>query len=97
VAGILVKARFPRRRLVQIVIANLFRYLFRGAARNWARNISSTAPALGSMALLLVLLGLVGLTGIALYNLDQVESGQASILHVYISDGADPAGVAALR
>ena len=96
-AGILVRARFPRRRLVQIVIANLFRYLFRGAARNWARNISSTAPALGSMALLLVLLGLVGLTGIALYNLDQVESGQASILHVYISDGADPAGVAALR
>jgi len=88
VAGILVKGRFPRRRIVQTVAVNVFRYLFRGAARNWFRNMGSTAPALGSMTLLLLLSGLIGLSGFALYNLEKVEAGQASLLHVYIKDGA---------
>src|SRR5205823_14064165 len=61
-AGVVVQGRFPRRRLFRIVATNTFRYLFRGAARNWARNIGSTAPALGSMTLLLVMTGLVGIT-----------------------------------
>ena len=87
-AGILVKGRFPRRRIVQTVAVNVFRYLFRGAARNWFRNMGSTAPALGSMTLLLLLSGLIGLSGFALYNLEKVEAGQASLLHVYIKDGA---------
>jgi len=88
VAGIVVKGRFPRRRIVQTVAVNVFRYLFRGAARNWFRNMGSTAPALGSMTLLLLLSGLIGLSGLALYNLEKVEAGQASLLHVYIKDGA---------
>ena len=87
-AGILVRVRFPRRRIVQTVAVNVFRYLFRGAARNWFRNMGSTAPALGSMTLLLLLSGLIGLSGFALYNLEKVEAGQASLLHVYIKDGA---------
>jgi cell division transport system permease protein len=87
-AGVVVKVRFPRRRMVQVVATNVTRYLFRGAARNWARNISSTAPALGSMTLLLLLSGLIGLGGFALYNLEQVQAGQASLLHVYLSDTA---------
>jgi cell division transport system permease protein len=88
VAGIVVKGRFPRRRIVRTVAVNVFRYLFRGAARNWFRNMGSTAPALGSMTLLLLLSGLIGLSGLALYNLEKVEAGQASLLHVYIKDGA---------
>jgi cell division transport system permease protein len=87
VAGVVVKARFPRRRIVQIVAANVFRYLFRGAARNWFRNIGSTAPALSSMTLLLLLSGLVGLVGFALHNLEQAQAAQASLLHVYMRDG----------
>jgi cell division transport system permease protein len=87
-AGIVVRGRFPRRRIVQTVAVNVFRYLFRGAARNWIRNMGSTAPALGSMTLLLLLSGLIGLSGLALYNLEKVEAGQASLLHVYIKDGA---------
>jgi cell division transport system permease protein len=91
VAGIVVKGRFPRRRVIQVVATNLGRYLFQGAARNWARNLSSTAPALGSMTLLLVMTGLVGLSGFALHNLEAVQAGQASLLHVYLRDGAaDP-------
>jgi len=92
-----VKGRFPRRRLFRIVATNTFRYLFRGAARNWARNIGSTAPALGSMTLLLVMTGLVGITGFALHNLERVETAQASLLHVYIRDDAAPVEVDWLR
>lgn len=96
-AGVVVKGRFPRRRLFRIVATNTFRYLFRGAARNWARNIGSTAPALGSMTLLLVMTGLVGITAFALHNLERVETAQASLLHVYIRDDAAPVEVDWLR
>jgi cell division transport system permease protein len=93
VAGDVVKVRFRRRRLAQVVLANLFRYLVQGAARSWARNLGGTAPALGSMTLLLLMSGLVGVAGFALYNLEQVEAGQASLLHIYLRDDADATDV----
>ena len=89
-ADVIVKGRFPRRRMVQVVVTNVFRYLFRGAARNWLRNIGSAAPALSSMTLLLLLSGVVGLLGFALHNLEQVEASQASLLHVYMRDDVAP-------
>jgi cell division transport system permease protein len=95
-AGVIVKGRFPRRRTLQIVAANVLRYLFVGSARNWARNIGIMAPALGSMTVLLLMSGMVGLIGFALHNLEQVEAGQASLLHVYMRDDAVPADVIAL-
>jgi cell division transport system permease protein len=95
-AGVIVKGRFPRRRTLQTVVANVLRYLFVGAARNWIRNIGSMAPALGSMTVLLLMSGMVGLIGFALHNLEQVEAGQASLLHVYMRDDAVPADVIAL-
>jgi cell division transport system permease protein len=95
-AGVVIKGRFPRRRTVQIVTANIFRYLFFGAARNWIRNIGSMAPALGSMTVLLLMSGMVGLIGFALHNLEQVEAAQASLLHVYMRDDAVPADVVTL-
>jgi len=96
-AGFVVKGRFPRRRTVQVVATNLVRYLFGGAGRNWIRNISSTGPALGSMTLLLLLTGLVGLCGYAIHNLEQIEIGQAALLHVYIRDSATGDQINALR
>ncbi|HYT12167.1 MAG TPA: permease-like cell division protein FtsX [Candidatus Nitrosopolaris sp.] len=95
-AGVVVTGRFPRRRMVQIVATNVFRYLFRGAARNWFRNMASTAPALGSMTLLLLLSGLIGLSGFALLNLERVQAAQASVLHIYIRDNASSTDVDAL-
>ena len=92
-AGVVVKGRFPRRRVIQTVVANLVRYMFQGAARSWARNIGGTAPALGSMTLLLLMSGLVGLTGFALHNLADIEASQASLLHVYMRDEATPRDV----
>lgn len=91
------KANFKRRRTARIVAANLFRHLVQGSARSWVRNIGSTAPALGSMTLLLVMSGLVGLSGFALYNLDQEETAQASVLQVYLRDDATADEIAALR
>jgi len=97
VAGVVVKGRFPRRRLIQTVATNVLRHLFQSAARSWARNVCGTAPALGSMTLLLVMSGLVGLTGFALHNLEQVEASQASLLHVYLRDSAGDAEIASLQ
>jgi cell division transport system permease protein len=96
-AGNVVKGRFPRRRLIRIVVTNVFRYLFGGAVRNWIRNVGSTAPALGSMTLLLLLSGLVGLSGYALRNLAQIEASDASILHVYLRDDAKQEDVDSLK
>ena len=62
-AGVIVKGRFPRRRTLQTVLANVLRYLFIGAARNWIRNIGSMAPALGSMTGLLLMLSMGGIEG----------------------------------
>lgn len=81
----------------RVVATNLFRYLVRGAIRSWARNMSGTAPALGSMTLLLLISGVVGVTGFALYNLERVEAGQASLLHVYLRDGATDDQINALQ
>jgi cell division transport system permease protein len=82
--------------MARVVVANTFRYLFFGAARNWFRNLGSIAPALGSMTLLLLMAGVAGLSGFAINNLEKIESGQASLLHVYIRDGAPSADVNSL-
>jgi cell division transport system permease protein len=95
--GVVLKGRFPRRRLLATVAKNTSRYLFKGAFRNWIRNLGSTAPALGSMTLLLILTGLVGLTGFALRNLANAEARDASVIHVYLRDDASDADVALLR
>jgi cell division transport system permease protein len=95
--GVVVKGRFPRRRRWIVVARNGARLLFRGAARSWVRNLGATAPALGSMTLLLLLSGLVGLTGFAMKNLADSEARDASVLHVYLRDDAKDDAVAALR
>jgi cell division transport system permease protein len=82
--------------MIQIVATNIFRYLFRGAARNWFRNLGSAAPALSSMTLLLLLSGVVGLVGFSLYNLETIQAAEASLLHVYVRDDAKAADVDSL-
>ncbi len=79
------------------VLANLFDLIVRGGLQGWRRNLSSTGPALGSMALLLLLVGLVGALGVAGGRLLAQEAAQASVLHVYLRDDAAAADVAALR
>src|SRR5919204_2015923 len=95
--SVVIEGPFPRRWQLGVVVRNGARYLFRGAVRNWIRNIGGTAPALGSMTLLLLLSGLVGLTGFAMRNLAVTEAHDASLLHVYLRDDATDDQVAALR
>jgi cell division transport system permease protein len=61
------------------------------------RNLATTAPALGSMTLLLLLSGVVGVLGFALWSVAQTETRDAAVLHVYLRDDASPQQVAALR
>ena len=79
------------------VVANLLDLIVRGGLQGWRRNLASNGPALGSMALLLLLVGLVAALGVAGGRLLAKEAGQASVLHVYIRDSATPADVSALR
>ena len=92
-----VRGRFPRRTMAGVVIRNATRYLVRGTLRNWVRNLSGTAPALGSMTLLLLLAGLAGLSGFGLKNLADSEAHDASMVHVYLRDNAVQADVDGLR
>jgi cell division transport system permease protein len=94
--GIVVKDALSRLAMARTVVGNTLRYLFFGAARNWFRNIGSIAPALGSMTLLLLMAGVAGLAGFAISNLEHVESAQASLLHVYIRDGASSGDISLL-
>ncbi|MDQ6691194.1 MAG: permease-like cell division protein FtsX [Candidatus Dormibacteraeota bacterium] len=70
------------------MIRNAGRYLFGSAFRNWLRNLGTTAPALGSMTLLLLLVGLSLLGGVVAQNVAATEARDASLLHVYLKDDA---------
>lgn len=95
--GGVLNAPFPRRRRLRNVVRNTFRHLFGGAARNWRRNLGTTAPALGSMTLLLLLSGLVGLGAFALQRLAASQAAEAAVLHIYLRDDAKQQDTDALR
>jgi cell division transport system permease protein len=95
--GVVLKAPFPRRQRILNVMRNTFRHLVLDAARAWVRNLGATGPALGSMTLLLLLSGLVGLSAYTIQRLAATQASNAAILHVYLRDDATPADVAALR
>lgn len=96
-AGVVLKAPFPKRRLTRSALRNAIRLLFRGALRNWLRNAASNAPALGSMALLLLLSGLVGVLGFAMWSVASTEARDAAVLHVYLRDDATTAQIGSLQ
>ena len=96
-AGVVLKAPFPKRPVTRAALKNAGRLLLRGALRNWLRNLASTAPALGSMTLLLLLSGVVGVMGFAMWSVAQTEARDAAVLHVYLKDDATADQVAALR
>ena len=79
------------------MVRNAGRYLFGSAFRNWIRNFGSTAPALGSMTLLLLLVGLGVLGGLVGQNIASTEARDASILHVYLRDDASSQDINALE
>jgi cell division transport system permease protein len=94
--GIVLPARLPGRRALLVLGHNVFEMLLVRAFRNSLRNWGTTAPALGSMTLLLLVAGVISLAGVALENLALFEAREASVLHVYLRDDATDAQVGEL-
>ena len=90
-------ARQQRRRRPWTLVANLFRITVVGAVRSWRRNVRLVGPALGTMALLLLFGGALGISGVVGQVVLTYESRQASVLHVYVSDSASQDDVDTLR
>ncbi len=95
--GGVLRAPFPTRRRLTTVVRNTFRHLFADAGRSWLRNLSTTAPAIGSMTLLLVLIGVVGLSAYALQRLAANQAADAAVVHIYLKDDAKQEDVDALK
>ena len=95
--NLLVGPKPSRWRLYRTVTRNALHYLFGSALRNWFRNLGSTAPALGSMTLLLFLTGLGGMLGLVASNAASIESRSAAVLHVYLKDSATQDDIGALQ
>ena len=79
------------------LLGNSFRLVGLGGLRSWRRDLRLTAPALGSMALLLVLAGMVAMVGLAVANVAAYEASQASVVRVYLAPDATPDAVSALK
>jgi cell division transport system ATP-binding protein len=77
-----------RRRWPWTPVVNLGRLAVGGAVASWLRNLGTAAPALGSIALLLLLAGVMSVSGFALRSLLVSQSAEASVLHVYLADDA---------
>ena len=84
------------RRLVAAV-ANSYRLVVWSGLRSWSRDVRLTAPALGSMALLLTLCGTLAMVGLAIERVGVQQAAQASLVRVYLAPDSTPDAVAALK
>jgi cell division transport system ATP-binding protein len=78
----------PARRWPWTPAVNLGRLAVGGAVASWLRNFGTAAPALGSITLLLLLAGVISVSGFAVRSLLVAQSAEASVLHVYLADNA---------
>lgn len=93
-------AKAPRLALWRRTVAwsaNAYRLVVLGGLRSWSRDARLTMPVVGTVALLLVLCGSLALVGLALERAVADQAGQASLVRVYLTDGATPDQVSALR
>jgi cell division transport system permease protein len=78
-------------------IANGNRLVVMGGLRSWSRDIRLTAPALGTMAMLLLLCGTLAMIGISAERVAAQQSADASLVRVYLAQDATPDMVGALK
>jgi ABC-type ATPase involved in cell division/cell division protein FtsX len=89
--------RLPLWRRAAAVTGNGFRLVVLGGLRSWSRDVRLTAPALGTIALLLLLCGTFAMVGIAIQRAAVQQAGQASVVRVYLAPDATPDAVTALK
>ena len=77
--------------------ANSYRLVILSGLRSWSRDVRLTAPAIGTMALLLLLCGTLAMVGIAIEGVATAQASQASLVRVYLAPDATSDAVAALK
>src|SRR5207247_1146091 len=77
--------------------ANGYRLVLLNGLRSWSRDVRLAAPVVGTISLLLMLCGTLALVGIALQGAVAYQAGQASVVRVYLADGASQSAVDALE
>lgn len=91
------RAPAPAWRRLTAFTANSYRLVVLSGLRSWSRDVRLTAPALGTMALLLLLCGTLAMIGISVEHVAAQQSADASIVRVYLATDATPGAVASLE
>lgn len=89
--------QLPLWRRTVALVANSYRLVVLSGLRSWSRDVRLTAPALGTMALLLLLCGTLAMVGIAIERAAVQQAAEASLVRVYLASDATPEAVAALK
>ena len=87
----------PRWRRAAALTDNALRLVLLGGLRSWRRDLRFNAPAVQTMALLLVMCGLLALAGISLGRAAATAEAQASTIRVYLAENATDQQTAALK
>ena len=90
-------AALPAWRRLAALAANSWRLVVLGGLQSWRRDLRFNAPALQTMALLLVMCGLLSLAGISVGQAAARAEAEASLVRVYLAPGATAGQVAALK
>ena len=89
--------RLPQWRRSAAFAANAYRLVLLNGLRSWSRDVRLAAPVVGTVSLLLLLCGTLALVGIAVERAIADQAGQASVVRVYLADGASQSAVDALE
>lgn len=89
--------RLPLWRRAVAFSANSYRLVVLSGLRSWSRDVKQTTPVLGTIALLLVLCGTLALVGVAVQRVVAGEAAQASLVRVYLADGATQSSIDSLE
>ena len=87
----------PAWRRVVALLGNSWRLVVLGGLQSWRRDLRFNAPAMQTMALLLVICGLLSLAGLAVGRAAVNAEAEASVVRVYLAPDATPEQVAALK
>jgi len=90
-------SRLPVWRRTAAFTANGYQLVVMSGLRSWSRDLRLTTPVIGTIALLLVLCGTLALVGVAVEKQVVDQAGQASMVRVYLADGATRDSVTALE
>lgn len=77
--------------------ANSYRLVVLNGLRSWSRDLRMNLPVMGTIALLLVLAGTIGMVGIAVERVVANQASQASVVRVYLAPDATPDAIIALK